>query len=149
MVIRFKFLVLLGSLILIGCATSPSTVPKSRSTSDSKAELHPVQNPIPPTPAGVFDISRVHVLPITDHRPPASYPLALRKAGVSGEATILFIVTPDGGVAGTMIVKASDIQFGEAARDAVAQWRFSPALVAGQPVYCRIMVPIVFTLGGN
>jgi protein TonB len=66
------------------------------------------------------------------------------EAGVGGDATILFTVKADGSMTDAMIVKASDIRFGDAAREAVLEWRFRPALLKGKPVDCRLMVPIKF-----
>jgi TonB family protein len=143
MSIVLRILALLTVAFVAGCGTPTSpTIPNNR----PPLALRPVQNPIPPTPAGVYDISKVDVIPVTTHRVNAPYPFELRRAGVSGQATILFIVDTQGRVLGPTIVKATDIQFGEAARQAVAQWRFKPALVAGEPVFCRLMVPVAFTL---
>lgn len=72
------------------------------------------------------------------------YPTVLRDAGVSGEATLQFIVGTDGRVepASIRVVSASHDQFGEASRRAVERFRFRPAKVNGTPVRVLISLPI-------
>jgi protein TonB len=73
------------------------------------------------------------------------YPLELKKGRVGGEATVLFIVRRDGSISDAMVVKATDIRFGESALAGILRWRFKPALVSGQAVDCRLMVPITYS----
>lgn len=72
------------------------------------------------------------------------YPAVLRDAGVSGEATLQFIVGTDGRVepASIRVVSATHDQFGEASRRAVERFRFRPAKVNGTPVRVLISLPI-------
>lgn len=72
------------------------------------------------------------------------YPTVLRDAGVSGEATLQFIVGTDGRVepASIRVVSATHDQFGEASRRAVERFRFRPAKVNGTPVRVLISLPI-------
>lgn len=72
------------------------------------------------------------------------YPATLRDAGVSGEATLQFIVGTDGRVepASIRVVAATHDQFGEASRRAVERFRFRPAKVNGTPVRVLISLPI-------
>ncbi|HVU34814.1 MAG TPA: energy transducer TonB [Opitutaceae bacterium] len=85
-----------------------------------------------------------HVVPLV--RTPPKYPAALRKAGVTGEATVDFIVMPDGTVAQPTVFAATDPRFGEAAVACVKRWKFKPAERDGHPVATRMQVPIMFTL---
>ena len=104
----------------------------------------PIENKIPAAAAGVYDPSKVTVVPVVTQQGVPLHPRDLLEAGVGGDATILFTVKADGGVTDAMIVKASDVRFGDAAREAVLAWRFRPALLKGKPVDCRLMVPIKF-----
>ncbi|MES2696030.1 MAG: energy transducer TonB [Verrucomicrobiota bacterium] len=128
---------MLALLALAGCATA------------EKVMLQPVDNPIAPTPTGVYDISQVKVMPTPTHQSRPRYPFELRKAGISGEAVTIFTVKTDGTVADASTTKATDIRFGEAAVESVLKWRFRPAQVDGVPVNCRMMVPIVFELNND
>lgn len=72
------------------------------------------------------------------------YPTTLRDAGVSGEATLQFIVGTDGRVepASIRVVSATHEGFGEASRRAVERFRFRPAKVNGASVRVLISLPI-------
>ncbi|HEY1107547.1 MAG TPA: energy transducer TonB [Opitutaceae bacterium] len=120
-------------MLLSGCATSSA--------------LRPVVQAIPPTPVGVYDISQVTSQPRPVSQSAPRYPRELRAERISGEATIHFIVNRNGEVVAPIVVKADDARLGEAAREAVATWRFEPARVDGRPVDCAMMVPITFSLG--
>lgn len=109
------------------------------------AELKPVANKIPPTPPGVFDLSKVSKAPVPTHQVRPNFPKELLPAGIGGDATILFTVRKDGSVTDVLVVKATDASFGTAASEAVSKWKFRPGLVDGAPVDCRLMVPIKFS----
>ena len=97
----------------------------------------------------MFDVSRVMDKPRPIKQGPPKYPRDLRAAGVQGQATVMFIVDRDGAVRDAMVLKANDYLFGDAAVAAVSGWKFLPATINDQPVACRMMVPIVFSLGGR
>jgi TonB family protein len=127
---------LILAITLGGCAT------------ESQIKLRPVENPLPPLHASVYDLGRVDMPPQVTYQQPPRYPFELRRANVQGKAMIAFVVLPDGSVTDVAIVKADDIRFGDAATAAVSAWKFHPAKFHGQPVSCRMMVPVVFSLDG-
>jgi TonB family protein len=132
---RYLLIIAAASLIFLsGCATSPSIA------------LQPVDGRIPPTPPGVYDISKVSVIPVAVFQARPRYPVDLRRAGVSGEGVVSFIVGTEGNIENAVVVRATDVRFGEAARESIIQWRFRPAQLNGQIVPCHMMVPIVFTV---
>lgn len=138
--------------LLSGCATRQEIVaqsPPSIGPEASSLVLLPVQMQIPPTPEGVFDISRVEEQPIATFQARPEYPFELRRAGVDGEATILLTVRRDGSICDAMVVKASDIRFGRSALASILKWRFVPARISGQPVDCRLMIPINYSVHRN
>lgn len=131
---RYVFIgALLGCLLLAGCGTSTF-------------QLRPVNNPMPALGHETLDVSRVTDKPRAIKQSPPRYPVDLRRAGVQGEAMIMFIVDREGAVRDAMVLKATDYRFGEAALAAVSSWRFLPATIDDRPVACRMMVPIVFSL---
>lgn len=97
-------------------------------------------------PIGVYDVARVSSPPRPISQSAPRYPSDLRAAGITGEATIHFIVDRNGDVVMPTVVRADDARFGEAACAAIATWRFQPARVNGQPVDCAMMLPIVFSV---
>lgn len=111
--------------------------------------LQPQEN----TPSDTFtadpvpDGSTVSYPKVTSQASPA-YPYALLSAGITGEASIDFIVAADGTVTNAMILHTTDIQFGQASLTAVRQWRFTPGTVNGAPEAFLMEVPIIFTLNG-
>ena len=136
---------ILVSAALSGCATQKD-VGLRPAEAQGPFELRPVENPIPPTPVGVYDISKVTRPPRAILQPAPLYPFALRTHNISGEAVIYFIVKTDGSVGDAAIVRATDIRFGLAALQAILKWRLHPAEVDGHPVNCRLMVPVGFSL---
>jgi TonB family protein len=77
-------------------------------------------------------------------RPPA-YPSALEEARVSGAATIEFYVDKNGDAQLPRIVSSTAPEFGYAAVQAIATWRFEPAKRDGKPVVVRAQIPLDFS----
>ncbi len=77
-------------------------------------------------------------------RPPV-YPIAQRKAGISGRATVDCLIDETGAVRLPRVASATDPAFGYAAVQCVQLWVFAPPLVGGKPVVTRVRVPITFT----
>ena len=76
------------------------------------------------------------------------YTSAALNAKVQGTVHVEAIVNPDGTVADARIIRSLDSRLGldEKAIEAVRQWRFRPALKAGQPVAVRVLIELTFTL---
>lgn len=75
--------------------------------------------------------------------PPPEFPES--KKGSEGIVSLLVIVNADGTVAEASVAKSSDAAFEAPSLEAIAKWKFKPAEVNGQPVRCKITVPIRFT----
>lgn len=65
---------------------------------------------------------------------PPRYPQAMQQAAKLGIVTVEYSVAPSGHVRDYAIEFASERQFGAAALDAVATWRFEPFKINGKPV---------------
>lgn len=76
----------------------------------------------------------------------ASYPAALKHAGVNGTVQLEFIVLPSGKVeAGSVeVVAASAPAFGEAAKGVAEKLEFNPGVLKGEPVRSRVILPLVY-----
>jgi periplasmic protein TonB len=89
-----------------------------------------------PRVAGVGGVTR----PAITRRVEPVYPPLLAKIGLEGSAVVECIVDEDGRITSATVATATHALFGEAARKAVLQWRFSPGMLNGEPV------PTIFQL---
>jgi protein TonB len=76
------------------------------------------------------------------------YPAALRAAGVEGRVLAEFVVDTTGRaeLSTLRFPELPDPRFGDAVREALAHYRFSPGEVAGRTVRTRVAVPFDFRL---
>ena len=119
-----------------GSVESPR--PKEPTVSEPKLRGIRVYNP------GELDQQPV---PKSQARP--QFPLALRRSGVSGEATVDFIVDTNGNVQNAYVIRSTYREFGLSAVAAVSQWKFRPGRKGGGVVNTHMQVPIVFTLNNQ
>lgn len=73
-----------------------------------------------------------------------AYPYALRVNSIGGSMLLSLLVGPDGTVARTDVLKATNQLFAEAAVQAVAKWRFIAGQKNGTAVASVVIVPIWF-----
>lgn len=78
-------------------------------------------------------------------RPPV-YPTALAEAGQPGEAMIEFFVDRNGDAQLPRIISSTATEFGYAAVQAVATWRFEVPKKDGKPVVVRARIPVNFSV---
>jgi TonB family protein len=74
------------------------------------------------------------------------FPGMARRAGVQGSVVVRGIVRRDGSIDDVEIIKDLPYGLGEAAREAVSQWRFRPATVRGEPIDVYYTVTVNFRL---
>jgi TonB family protein len=74
------------------------------------------------------------------------YPMAARAASAGGRAVIRGIVRRDGTIDNVEIIKDLPHGLGDAAREAVSQWRFRPATYRGEPIDVYYTVTVNFRL---
>lgn len=74
------------------------------------------------------------------------YPMNARRAGAQGSVVVRGIVRRDGTIDNVEIIKDLDYGLGEAARQAVSQWRFRPATYRGEPIDVYYTVTVNFRL---
>jgi RNA polymerase sigma factor (sigma-70 family) len=82
--------------------------------------------------------------PIVQIRP--QYPFEMRRAGISGQVVVDFIVDASGNVRNATAVSSTQPEFEQAAVDAVSAWTFDPGRKGGVGVNTHMQIPIVFTL---
>lgn len=94
----------------------------------------------------VFDISKLDQVPSARFQARPQYPFEMRRAGISGEVLVDFIVDTSGDVRNAFAVHSSQREFESAAVQAVSKWKFRPGRKGGHAVFTHMQVPIVFTL---
>lgn len=86
-------------------------------------------------------------IPRYERNPKPAYPEAARRRGYQGTVILLVLVLRDGSPGWVQIAKGSGYTLlDEAAKEAVARWRFVPALLGEEPVEMEVEVPILFKL---
>jgi protein TonB len=94
----------------------------------------------------VFDISMLDQTPVPKFQARPQYPFEMRRAGISGEVVVDFIVDTNGDVQNAYAIRSSQREFEAAAVQAVNKWKFKPGRKGGRDVPTHMQVPIVFTL---
>ena len=94
----------------------------------------------------VFDISMLDQQPSPRFQARPQYPFEMRRAGISGEVVVDFIVDTNGDVQNAYALRSSQREFEAAAVQAVSKWKFKPGRKGGRDVPTHMQVPIVFTL---
>ena len=92
-----------------------------------------------PRPPGLQD-------PVVIYRKEGEYSEEARRAGVDGEVAMELLVGTDGVPRGIRVLESSTPLLEKPAVDAVAQWRFKPALLNGVPVEKTAKVTMTFKL---
>lgn len=96
------------------------------------------------SPSSLVDLKDLDAPPKPLSRRPPVYPTNLLQRGESGTALIEFIINQLGDVEVPRIMSASAPEFGYAAVQAIATWRFEPVRKAGKIVNARVQIPVNF-----
>jgi len=94
----------------------------------------------------LFNIADLDNPPQARFQPGPNYPFEMRRAGISGEVTVAFIVDSNGNVVEAYAVKSTQREFESPAVQAVMKWKFKPGRKGGRAVNTKMQVPIVFNL---
>jgi TonB family protein len=136
--VRVSGMVLIALWVLfasIGAANAEP--PKSGPTPIGRTKFREVVVP-------VFDSSAVRI----DRKDLPVYPRNLRRAGVTGEATVLVFVDENGSFVDCGLLRATEAEFGASALAVVRKWHYYPLeLELGKPIVHALKVTITFELG--
>jgi periplasmic protein TonB len=94
-----------------------------------------------------FNPSQLDEQPVAKSTARPIYPESMRRLEISGDATVDFIVDPNGNVRNATAIHSSHREFEDPACSAVSKWKFRPGRKGGRAVFVHMQVPIVFTLG--
>jgi protein TonB len=87
--------------------------------------------------SNLFNIGDLDQQPVARVRQAPSYPYDMRRAGINGSVVVEFIISTDGDVIQTQVVKSSHREFEMPALQAVQKWKFKPGKRRGQVVNVR------------
>ena len=106
----------------------------------------------PPGAGGMKDLFNIGELdrrpePIAQIQP--EYPFEMKRAGISAQVRVGFIVNSKGAVVLPYIVSATHTGFDRAAMDAISKWKFRPGMKAGRKVNTRVEQPMNFSVDSS
>lgn len=94
----------------------------------------------------LFDLANLDQVPQARYQAQPNYPFEMRRAGITGEVLVGFIVDSEGRTVDVHAIRSSQREFEAAAIQAVSKWTFRPGRKGGRAVNTRMQVPIVFSL---
>ena len=94
----------------------------------------------------LFDLANLDQVPQPRYQAQPQYPFEMRRAGITGEVVVGFIVDSQGKAIEVYAVRSTQREFEAAAIQAVGKWTFRPGRKGGRAVNTRMQVPIVFSL---
>ena len=94
----------------------------------------------------LFNLSDLDQVPVPSFQSRPVYPFEMRRAGITGEVVVGFIVDSTGAVRDAYAVRSTQREFDAAAVQAVTKWKFRPGRRGGRAVNTRMQVPIVFSI---
>jgi TonB family protein len=109
-------------------------------------EMDTILHELKRTPSRIVPIGALDAVPRPLSRRPPIYPSTLRSAGEEGAAVVEFYIDSRGDVQLPHIISSSAPEFGYAAVQAIATWRYEVPKKAGKPVIARAQIALDFTL---
>ncbi|MBL8858809.1 MAG: energy transducer TonB [Planctomycetes bacterium] len=91
-----------------------------------------------------FSLADIDQKPTVIYQSAPLYPSELRSQKLEGTVSVIFVVDAQGKTVDPRVEKSTNPAFDKPALDAVRQWKFEPAVKAGQRVSCKMRVPIRF-----
>lgn len=85
----------------------------------------------------LFNIGDLDQQPVARVRQAPTYPYDMRRAGINGSVVVEFIISTEGDVIQTQVVRSSHREFEMPALQAVQKWKFKPGRRRGQVVNVR------------
>ena len=87
--------------------------------------------------SNLFNIGDLDQQPVARVRQAPTYPYDMRRAGINGSVVVEFIISTEGDVIQTQIIRSSHREFEMPALQAVQKWKFKPGRRRGQVVNVR------------
>ena len=127
-------------MCLFGCSSPTVVSPRADST--------PLANssPVSATQPKVYDVFKVDTPPAGRLQGIPTMAPWLSKSGIGGRALVVFTIYPDGSVGDVVLENCTDLRFGAQCAKGVLRWKFTPALVSGSAISCRVREQINYNL---
>jgi len=143
-------LVDMPSIVPVNAFTQPIQPPPPPGLTADKGQINiPVVKPGTQFGKGMKDLFRIEDLdqkPEPRVQPPPQYPFEMKRAGITGEVTIEYIVDSNGNVNQVQVIKSTQREFENAVTQAVLKWKFKPGKKGGRAVNTRVAQSFPFTL---
>lgn len=97
----------------------------------------------------LFDVANLDQQPVPRVQQAPNYPFEMRRAGISGQVTLEFIVSSSGDVIAVQVVNSSQREFELPAMQAVQKWKFKPGRKGGRAVNTRVQQILTFNLNNE
>lgn len=99
--------------------------------------------------SNLFNIGDLDQQPVARVRNPPAYPYDMRRAGINGSVVIEFIISTEGDVIQTQVMKSTHREFEMPALQAVQKWKYKPGRRRGQVVNVRVSQLLEFNATEN
>jgi periplasmic protein TonB len=134
-------LVDLPSIDPVTAFTQPIAPPPPPGFQANKGAINiPVQKPGAGFGKGIsnlFNVGDLDQQPVARVRQAPTYPYDMRRAGINGTVVVEFIISTEGDVIQTNVVRSSHREFEMPALQAVQKWKFKPGRKGGRVVNVR------------
>jgi protein TonB len=87
--------------------------------------------------SNLFNVGDLDQQPVARVRQAPTYPYDMRRAGINGTVVVEFIISTEGDVIQTQVVRSSHREFEMPALQAVQKWKFKPGRKGGRVVNVR------------
>jgi len=85
-------------------------------------------------------------MPVAVRQVPPAYPFEAQRVGAVDFVQIEFVVDRDGNVVNPRVVRSSDRRLEPAALAAIVKWKYRPGQHNGEPVNCKVIQQIDFSV---
>ncbi len=120
-------------------STDHTTVLSTATSPADSASVEPNRTEV------VYPYNELDQKPTALAHPWPRYPAEMKKAGISGQVVVGFVVGSNGVVRGAHVVSSTRSEFEAAAVDAVGKWHFIAGQKSGRAVNVAMRAPIVFS----
>lgn len=94
----------------------------------------------------IFSLEDLDRTPVPVLQPSPTYPVSMRREGLSATVMVQFVVDTDGRVLDPVVVDSTHSGFNDAAVAGVARWKFRAGMRNGKKVNVRMQVPLHFQM---
>jgi periplasmic protein TonB len=92
----------------------------------------------------IFDLASLDQNPVVTIQPRPNFPFEMKRARISGQVTLGFIVDSNGEVRDPYVISSSHREFEAEALKAILKGKFRPGKVGGKPVNVRMQQTLAF-----